>query len=232
MPLPPSSTSEPADLVVDMSPTERSSTGGIPRRRGLQVVRQPARLNDPAHCVSEMFRRAEIPAANLHSNARGLDRSSPCSPAGRCAEARPTRSWRSSAVPCPRRGRRDGASDRVRARFEHTIPEWRFGPGARTIGHDGSAARSAWWIPTAGLVRLRDEPALVGTRPHRPRWGPVFDALYARRCDGSADLALAAFPVRRADLPLQQLPDGLRGSVGEVDRLRQLVAGEVLAGRR
>ena len=56
--------------------------------------------------------------------------------------------------------------------FEHTIPEWPFGPGERTYGHNGSGGSLALVDPDAGVsLWVRHEPPLVGPRPHRPAVG-------------------------------------------------------------
>ena len=48
--------------------------------------------------------------------------------------------------------------------FEHTIPEWRFGPGARTYGHNGSGGSLGIVDPDAGVS--------LGYAMNRLWWGP------------------------------------------------------------
>ena len=64
--------------------------------------------------------------------------------------------------------------------FEHTIPEWPFGPGPRTYGHNGSGGSLGIVDPDAG-VSLGYVMNRLWWGPDRsdPRWAPIFDALYA-----------------------------------------------------
>ena len=48
--------------------------------------------------------------------------------------------------------------------FEHTIPEWQFGPGARTYGHNGSGGSLGLVDPDAGVS--------LGYAMNRLWWGP------------------------------------------------------------
>src|SRR5581483_1821776 len=75
MPLDPAQDARTADLVVDMA---RDGTFFDARDQkkslGPRAFGNPPDSNDPNHCMTETWRRAEIPAANMHSNARALDR--------------------------------------------------------------------------------------------------------------------------------------------------------------
>ena len=63
--------------------------------------------------------------------------------------------------------------------FEHTIPEWRFGPGPRTYGHNGSGGSLAIVDPDAGLsLGYAMNRLWWGADRSDPRWAPIFDALY------------------------------------------------------
>jgi CubicO group peptidase (beta-lactamase class C family) len=185
MPLPAVDDARTAGLIVDMSADGTFFDRWDPKTSlGPRAFGNPPDCNDPAHCVSDTFRRAEIPAANLHSNARGLDRLF-----GVLA--------RHGTVPeldlapstlvkefgrCQVRGD-DLVMEQPTAfalGFEHTIPEWRFGPGQRTYGHNGSGGSLAVVDPDAGLS-LGYAMNRLWWGPDRtdPRWGPIFSAAYA-----------------------------------------------------
>jgi CubicO group peptidase (beta-lactamase class C family) len=184
MPLPAALDTRTADLVVDMSRDGTFFDRWDPQTSlGPRAFGNPPDCNDPAHCMTDAFRRAVIPSANLHSDARGLDR---------CYSVLA----RDGAIPeldlapaslvgefgrCQVRG-----PDRVMELptafalgFEHTIPEWPFGPGPRTFGHNGSGGSLGIVDPDAevslGYVMNR-----LWWGPDRtdPRWPPIFDALY------------------------------------------------------
>ena len=63
--------------------------------------------------------------------------------------------------------------------FEHTIPEWPFGPGARTYGHNGSGGSLGLVDPDA-RISLGYAMNRLWWGPDRtdPRWPAIFDALY------------------------------------------------------
>ena len=185
MPLPIDDDARTADLVVEMSSEGTFFDRWDPKTSlGPRSFGNPPDSNDPAHCTTDAWRRAEIPAANMHSNARALDR---------------------LFSVLAGRGRRDGVEiappelveefgrcqvrgpDRVMELptafalgFEHTIPEWPFGPGARTYGHNGSGGSLAIVDPDTG-VSLGYAMNRLWWGPDRtdPRWAPIFDALYA-----------------------------------------------------
>ena len=185
MPLPAPFDARTADLVVELSPEGTFFDRWNPKSSlGPKAFGNPPDCNDPAHCTSDLFRRAEIPAANLHTDARSLDRLYAVLAAG---------------------GRLDGldlapaslvdefATVQVRGDdlvmelptafalgFEHTIPEWPFGPGARTYGHNGSGGSLGIVDPEAG-VSLGYAMNRLWWGPDRtdPRWPPIFAAAYA-----------------------------------------------------
>ena len=183
MPLEPADVSRTADLVVDLSPEGTFFDHWGATSLGPMSFGNPPDCNDPAHCMTEAFRHAEIPAANLHGNARALDRlyavlagdgsafgvtvgpPSLVAEFGRCHVS---------------------GHDRVMELptafglgFEHTIPEWPFGPGARTYGHNGSGGSLGIVDPDAG-VSLGYTMNRLWWGPDRsdPRWAPIFTALY------------------------------------------------------
>jgi CubicO group peptidase (beta-lactamase class C family) len=184
MPLPSTGDDRTAQLVVDMSPEGTFFDRWDPKTSlGPRSFGNPPDCNDPAHCVSDTFRRAEIPAANLHSNARGLDRLfSVLAKGGRSAEL-------DLAPPSLVRefGRCQVRGDDLVMElptafalgFEHTIPEWRFGPGGHTYGHNGSGGSLGVVDPDAG-VSLGYAMNRLWWGPDRtdPRWIPIFAALY------------------------------------------------------
>ena len=155
------------DLTTSLGPFVRQSTG----------LQRPQALHD------REFRRAEIPAASLHSNARRLDRLYAVLAVGGTAGQRGwRRPPRRGVRPRPRARRRSrhGAAHRVRARLEHTIPEWTFGPGTRTYGHNGRGGSLGIVDPDAGVsLGYAMNRLWWGKDRTDPRWGPIFDALYA-----------------------------------------------------
>jgi CubicO group peptidase (beta-lactamase class C family) len=184
MPLPAALDARTADLVVDMSRDGTFFDRWDPQTSlGPRAFGNPPDCNDPAHCMTDAFRRAVIPSANLHSDARGLDR---CYSVLARGGAIPDLDLAPESVVaefgrCQVRG-----DDRVMELptafalgFEHTIPEWPFGPGPRTYGHNGSGGSLGVVDPDAG-VSLGYAMNRLWWGPERtdPRWPPIFDALY------------------------------------------------------
>jgi CubicO group peptidase (beta-lactamase class C family) len=150
--------------------------GGFgPDTLGARAFGNPPDCNVTKHTNSRAFRAAEIPAANAHVTARALARvygalASRLSP-GLLAEAmRPHVDGPDLVM---------GLPTRFGLGYEVTFPEWRFGPGTRTFGHNGSGGSLGILDPDAGVAlgyvmnqlwwgRTRDDP----------RWAPIFDALY------------------------------------------------------
>jgi CubicO group peptidase (beta-lactamase class C family) len=184
MPLPEGDDSRTADLVVEMSADGTFFDRWDPRTSlGPRAFGNPPDANDPAHCMTDAWRRAEIPAANMHANARALDRlyavlacdghvaALDLAPAELVAEF----------GRCQVRG-----DDRVMEMptafalgFEHTIPEWTFGPGARTYGHNGSGGSLGIVDPDPGIsLGYAMNRLWWGKDRTDPRWAPIFDALY------------------------------------------------------
>jgi len=181
MPLPEAHDSRTAELTVEMSTEGTFFDRWDPKTSlGPRSFGNPPDCNDPAHCVTDAWRRAEIPAANLHSNARALDRLF----AGLACGGRPL-GLSSDLVAefgrCQVRGE-DKVMELPTAfalGFEHTIPEWRFGPGQRTYGHNGSGGSLAIVDPDAG-VSLGYAMNRLWWGPDRadPRWDPILTTLY------------------------------------------------------
>jgi CubicO group peptidase (beta-lactamase class C family) len=177
MPLPAAFDPRTADLVVELSPDGTFFDRWNPKTSlGPKAFGNPPDCNDPAHCMSDTFRRAVIPAANLHANARALDRV--YSRLGDFAPASLVQEFGR----CHVRG-----DDKVMELptafglgFEHTIPEWPFGPGPRTYGHNGSGGSLGIVDPDAG-VSLGYAMNRLWWGPDRtdPRWPPIFAAAYA-----------------------------------------------------
>jgi CubicO group peptidase (beta-lactamase class C family) len=184
MPLEPFDDARTADLVVEIS---REGTffdrWDLAASLGPRAFGNPPDCNDPAHCMTDTFRRAVIPSANMHANARALDRLyAVLAIAGGAPElALAPASLVEEFGRCQVRG-----PDRVMELptafalgFEHTIPEWRFGPGPRAYGHNGSGGSLGVVDPDA-RVSLGYAMNRLWWGPDRtdPRWPPIFDALY------------------------------------------------------
>ncbi|MGH9274984.1 MAG: serine hydrolase domain-containing protein [Acidimicrobiales bacterium] len=185
MPLPRERDADTADLVVEMAPEGTFFDAWDPKTSlGPRAFGNPPDSNDPNHCMTDQWRRAEIPAANMHSNARALDRLygvlATGGTSGDLVLASPAlveEFGRCHVV----------GDDRVMELptafglgFEHTIPEWPFGPGARTYGHNGSGGSLGFVDPDAGVsVGYAMNRLWWGADRTDPRWGRMFAELYA-----------------------------------------------------
>ena len=184
MPLPAEDDARTADLVVAASPEGTFFDHWQPKGLGPRSFRNPPDCSDPNHCTTPVFRRAEIPAANMHGNARALDR---LYAVLACGGSVPELDLASPELVaefgrCHVRGQ-DLVMDLPTAfglGFEHTIPEWPFGPGTHTYGHNGSGGSLGIVDPDAG-VSLGYAMNRLWWGPTRsdPRWDGIFDALYA-----------------------------------------------------
>ena len=184
MPLDAADDARTADLVVAMSPDGTFFDRWDPKTSlGPRAFGNPPDCNDPNHCMTPAFRRAEIPAANMHADARALDRLYSvlaCGGAVPGLDLAPTELVEEFGR-CHVRGD-DLVMELPTAfglGFEHTIPEWTFGPGARTYGHNGSGGSLGIVDPDAG-VSLGYVMNRLWWGPTRsdPRWAGIFDALY------------------------------------------------------
>lgn len=185
MPVPAASDGRLADLVVETDPDGTFFDRWDPKRSlGPRAFGNPPDCNDPAHCASDLFRRAEIPAANLHSNARGLERVYRVL----AADGRDDELDLASQGLVDEFGRCHVRGDDLVMElptsfglgFEHTIPEWPFGPGVRTYGHNGSGGSLGFVDPDAD-VSFGYAMNRLWWGPDRsdPRWAPIIDTLYA-----------------------------------------------------
>lgn len=184
MPLPRELDAGTADLIVDMSQDGTFFDGwDLKTSLGPRSFGNPPDSNDPNHCMTDQWRRAEIPAANLHANARALDRLYGVLAAG----GKVPQLALASTELVDEFGRcHVSGADMVMELptafglgFEYTIPEWRFGPGARTYGHNGSGGSLGIVDPDAE-VSFGYAMNRLWWGPDRtdPRWTPMFDALY------------------------------------------------------
>jgi CubicO group peptidase (beta-lactamase class C family) len=185
MPLPVECDDRTSDLVVELAEEGTFFDRWDPATSlGPKAFGNPPDANDPAHCMTDEWRRAEIPAANMHANARALDRLY-------SVLARHGRVGSDELVPrelVEEFGRVHVQGEDLVMElptafglgFEHTIPEWQFGPSPRTYGHNGSGGSLGIVDPDSG-VSLGYAMNRLWWGPDRtdPRWGPIFDALYA-----------------------------------------------------
>jgi len=181
MPLPDAHDGRTAELTVEMSPEGTFFDRWDPKTSlGPRSFGNPPDCNDPAHCVTDAWRRAEIPAANLHSNARNLDRLFAVLTCGGRPLGLPS-DLVTEFGRCRVRGE-DKVMELPTAfalGFEHTIPEWRFGPGPRTYGHNGSGGSLAIVDPDAGVsLGYAMNRLWWGADRADPRWDPIFSTLY------------------------------------------------------
>ena len=151
---------------------------------GPQSFGNPPDCNDPAHCMTETFRAAEIPAANMHANAprarpplrRAGVRRHASTAAGSCA-----RSWSTSSAACTCAATTSSWSCRPRSGSASSTrsPSGSSAPGPHTYGHNGSGGSLGIVDPDAG-VSLGYAMNRLWWGPTRadPRWPPIFDALY------------------------------------------------------
>jgi CubicO group peptidase (beta-lactamase class C family) len=185
MPTPAAADERVAELVVEMDAAGTFfDRWDVRNSLGPRAFGNPPDCNDPAHCMTEGWRRAEIPAANMHANARSLDRLYAVLAAGGKTEEL----YLAPADLVAEFGRcQVRGDDRVMEMptafamgFEHTIPEWPFGPGRRTYGHNGSGGSLGIVDPDAGLsLGYAMNRLWWGQDRSDRRWAPIFDALYA-----------------------------------------------------
>jgi CubicO group peptidase (beta-lactamase class C family) len=185
MPLAARDDARTADLVVDMSTDGTFFDRWDPATSlGPKAFGNPPDCNDPAHCTSSAWRRAEIPSANAHTNARALDR---LFAVLACGGKVPELDLAPADLVDEFGREHARGDDRVMELptafglgFERTIPEWRFGPGPNTYGHNGSGGSLAIVDPDA-VLSLGYAMNRLWWGPDRtdPRWQPIFDAAYA-----------------------------------------------------
>lgn len=185
MPLPEECDERTSDLIVELDEAGTFFDRWDPHTSlGPKAFGNPPDANDPAHCMTDEWRRAEIPAANMHANARALDRVY-------SVLARDGRVGGDELVPrelVEEFGRVHVQGDDLVMElpsafglgFEHTIPEWRFGPNPHTYGHNGSGGSLGIVDPDSGAsLGYAMNRLWWGADRTDPRWAPIFDALYA-----------------------------------------------------
>jgi CubicO group peptidase (beta-lactamase class C family) len=176
MPLPAPDDARTADLAVAMATDGTFFDRWDPKTSlGPRAFGNPPDCNDPAHCMTEGFRRAVIPAANMHANARALDRLY----ASLDQLAPPELVAEFGRVHVAGMDRVMELPTAFGLGFEHTIPEWQFGPGVYTYGHNGSGGSLGVIDPDAGVTLGYTMNRLWwGADRADPRWSPIFEAVY------------------------------------------------------
>lgn len=147
-----------------------------PDSLGARSFGNPPDCNAIDHTNSRKFRAAEIPAANAHGTARSLAALYAALPdlLGPDLLAEAGRAHVTGVDLVMQLPTSFGLG------FEVTLPEWTFGPGARTFGHNGSGGSLGILDPDAGVALgyVMNQMYWGATRDD-PRWGPIFDALYS-----------------------------------------------------
>jgi CubicO group peptidase (beta-lactamase class C family) len=151
---------------------------------GVRSFGNPPDCGNIDHCNSKAFLDAEIPAASGVSNARALARIYGAlarggeidgvrllSPETVEEAGKPWVSGPDAAMVLP---------TAFGLGFEVSIPEFWFGPGPRTYGHNGSGGSLGIVDPHAGIgLGYVMNQMVWGTSRTDPRWKPIFDALYS-----------------------------------------------------
>ncbi len=178
--LPASEDARTADMTIELVPgaaTFFSHWG--PDDLGPKSFGNPPDCNLVDHTNTRAFRAAEIPAANAHSNARGLARVYAALGAGDVLS--PALTAEAGRAHVSGDDLVMGLPTRFGLGFEITMPEaeFSFGPGTRTFGHNGSGGSLGFLDPDAGVAfgyvmnkmewRARRDDA---------RWFPILDAIY------------------------------------------------------
>ncbi len=152
-------------------------------RLGAMSFANPPDAIDFDHCNSRQYRAAEIPMSNAMTNARSLARLYAAMANG--GELDGTRILGAELVDEASRIHVDGFDlvmslrTRFGLGFEITQPEWRFGPGMRTYGHNGAGGSLGVADPDAGIgFGYVMSQHWQGSTRNDPRWRTIFDALY------------------------------------------------------
>jgi CubicO group peptidase (beta-lactamase class C family) len=188
------------DLDIDLKATARQagrtarlvlapSTEGTffdhwePEDLGPKSFWNPPDCTDVTYTNSPTFRSSEIPGANGYGTARSLDRI--YSLLARGGEYRGRRLLSAELVAEAGRAIVSGDDSVMKLPtafglgFEHTIPEWRFGPSPSAFGHNGSGGSLAIADPDSGVSFAYVMNRLVwGKTRDDPRWYRLFDAVY------------------------------------------------------
>jgi CubicO group peptidase (beta-lactamase class C family) len=144
---------------------------------GARSFQNPSDCNSIEHVNSRAFRAAQIPAANGHTNARGLERlyrafaaATFCGPELVAEAGRAHVSGDDLVMALP---------TAFGLGFEVSIPEFSFGPGPATFGHNGSGGSLGMYDPDADITLGYVMNNLRWTAGRSDeRWDPIFAALY------------------------------------------------------
>ncbi len=166
-----------ATSVMQEAPTATFFDHWTPDGLGAKSFGNPGDCNSIDHVNSVAFRDAEIPAANGYTNARGLEALYRAFADGRfCSHA---------LVEDAGRAHVDGPDRVMELRtafglgFEVAIPEFAFGPGLHSFGHNGSGGSLGMLDPDAGITFGYVMNNLRWTKDRSDaRWAPIFAALY------------------------------------------------------
>lgn len=166
-----------ADAAMLVAPTTTFFDHWDAGSLGPKSYGNPPDCNSIDHVNSAAFRNAEIPAANGITNARGLEALYRHFSAGAfCSE---------SLVAEAARVHVDGHDRVMELRtafglgFEISIPEFAFGPGPRSWGHNGSGGSLGMVDPDASITFGYVMNNLQWTSERADeRWDPIFAALY------------------------------------------------------
>jgi len=183
MPLPEAEEHRTADMVLSIPTGPTFFSHWRPDDLGPKSFGNPADSNDVGYTNTRPFRGAEIPAANMHGNARALERMYALLACG--GELDGTRLLSTAIVETAGRKAVEGEDLVMRLPtafalgFEHTIPEWKFGPNPRTYGHNGSGGSLGVVDPDAGIsFGYVMNKMFWGPTRDDPRWPALFDAVY------------------------------------------------------
>ena len=169
--------------IADMVPPPPPAPGEqnffahfTPDSLGARSFGNPPDSNSIKHTNSARWREAEIPSANGHGTARDLA----------ALYAALPRLLGPELTAEAGRAQVDGLDlvmqlpTRFGLGFEVTLPEWQFGPGTNTFGHNGSGGSLGLLDPDAGISfgYVMNQMSWGATRDDA-RWGPLFDALYS-----------------------------------------------------
>ena len=183
MPLPVSAERRTAAMVLGDYAEKSFFSHWGPDDLGPKSFGNPPEAVDPNHANTRAWRDAEIPMGNIFANAHSLDRVYSMLACNGSIDGKTLLS-----ADLVHEGGRVHVSgmDRVMQLptafglgFEHTIPEWQFGPNPNTYGHNGSGGSLGMVDPDAQLSLGYVMNRMVwGETRDDPRWPAIFDALY------------------------------------------------------
>ena len=183
MPVPGAAERRTATMVLGDVAEQTFFSHWKPDALGPKSFGNPPEASDPNYANTRAWREAEIPMGNLHANAHSLDRVYSMLA---CQGTIDSVSLLSPEL--VREGGRVHVSGQDLVMelptafglgFEHTIPEWQFGPNPNTYGHNGSGGSLGMVDPDAKLSLGYVMNRMVwGPTRDDPRWPAIFDALY------------------------------------------------------